>query len=48
MKTEPQREDTLVIVAKRNTLSLSKNRQLSQKTDKNSIKNQKRGVEQAA
>ena len=46
--TEPQREDTLVIVVKRNTLSLSKNRQLSQKTDKHSIKNQKRGVEQAA
>ena len=45
--TESQREDTLAIVAKRNTLFLSKNRQLCQKTDKNSVKNQKRGVEQA-
>jgi len=45
--TEPQREDTLVIVVKRNTLFLSKNRQLCQKADKNSVKNQKRGVEQA-
>jgi hypothetical protein len=47
MKTEPQREDTLVIVVKRNTLSLSKNRQLCQKTDKNRVKNQKIGAEQA-
>ena len=45
--TESHIEDTLVIVVKRNTLSLSKNRQLCQKTDKNRVKNQKRGVEQA-
>ena len=47
MKTESQIEDTLVIIEKRNTIPLSKNRQLCQKTDKNRVKNQKIGAEQA-
>ena len=45
--TESHIEDTLVIVVKRNTIPLSKNRQLCQKTDKNRVKNQKIGAEQA-
>ena len=36
--TESQIEYTLVIVEKRNTIPLSKNRQLCQKTDKNRVK----------
>jgi hypothetical protein len=47
MKTESQIKDTLVIIEKRNTISLSKNRQLCQKIDKNRVKNQKIGAEQA-
>ena len=34
MKTESQIEYTLVIIVKRNTIPLSKNRQLCQKIDK--------------
>ena len=47
MKTESQIKDTLGIIRKRNTILLSKNRQLCQKTDKNRVKNQKIGAEQA-
>jgi hypothetical protein len=42
--TESQIKDTLVIITKRNTISLSKNRQLFQKTDKSRVKDQKRGA----
>jgi len=42
--TESQIKDTLVIITKRNTISLSKNRQLFQKTAKSRVKDQKRGA----
>ena len=45
--TESQIKDILVIVTKRNTISLSKNRQLLQKTEKNRVLDQKKGVAKA-
>lgn len=42
--TEFKKDTIVVIVIKRNTIPLSKNRQLAQKTDKNTGVDQKRGV----
>ena len=42
--TEFKKDTITVMVAKRNSIPLSKNRQLAQKTDKNAGVDQKRGV----
>ena len=42
--TEFKKDTIAVVVIKRNTIPLSKNRQLAQKIDKNTGVDQKRGV----